>query len=104
AGLARHRGPAARGLRRRTHARGAVHAGRHRAGGAAGAGAAAAGAAAGVASMSAVLAADQPAPAASLLLRAEGLSKNFGGVRAVRGISLSVPAGAGLRLLRPDAA
>jgi len=54
--------------------------------------------------MSAVLAADQPAPAASLLLRAEGLSKNFGGVRAVRDISLSVPAGAIFAVIGPNGA
>jgi ABC-type branched-subunit amino acid transport system ATPase component len=41
---------------------------------------------------------------AAVLLRAEGLYKSFGGVRAVRDISLAVPAGAILAIIGPNGA
>jgi branched-chain amino acid transport system ATP-binding protein len=42
--------------------------------------------------------------AAPILLRASGLSKSFGGVRAVQDISLSVPAGAVFAVIGPNGA
>jgi branched-chain amino acid transport system ATP-binding protein len=41
---------------------------------------------------------------ASTLLRAEGLHKSFGGVRAVRGISLIIPAGTVFAVIGPNGA
>ena len=52
--------------------------------------------------MSAALVAAQPAPAA--LLRADGLSKSFGGVRAVRDISLGIVAGTIFAVIGPNGA
>ena len=52
--------------------------------------------------MSAALAAAQPAPGA--LLRADGLSKSFGGVRAVRDISLGIAAGTIFAVIGPNGA
>jgi ABC-type branched-subunit amino acid transport system ATPase component len=45
-----------------------------------------------------------PAPDAAVLLRADGLCKSFGGVRAVRDISLAVPAGAIFAVIGPNGA
>jgi ABC-type branched-subunit amino acid transport system ATPase component len=52
--------------------------------------------------MSAALVADQPAPGA--LLRAEGLRKSFGGVRAVRDISFGIAAGSIFAVIGPNGA
>jgi branched-chain amino acid transport system ATP-binding protein len=54
--------------------------------------------------MSAMAAAEQTAPDAGALLRAKGLCKSFGGVRAVRDISLAVPAGAIFAVIGPNGA
>ena len=56
--------------------------------------------------MTSALAADRP-PAlqtAAVLLRAEGLCKSFGGVHAVRDISLAVPAGMIFAIIGPNGA
>src|SRR5712672_2495532 len=101
---ARHRRPEARRLRRRPDPGGPVHAGRHRPGGAARARAAAAGG--GGRTMTSALAADRPPvlQTAAVLLRAEGLCKSFGGVHAVRDISLAVPAGMIFAIIGPNGA
>ncbi len=52
--------------------------------------------------MSAALTAAQPPPAP--LLRADSLSKSFGGVRAVRGISLGIAAGSIFAVIGPNGA
>jgi branched-chain amino acid transport system ATP-binding protein len=52
--------------------------------------------------MSAALAAAQPVPA--VLLRADALSKSFGGVRAVRSISLGIAAGSIFAVIGPNGA
>jgi branched-chain amino acid transport system ATP-binding protein len=44
------------------------------------------------------------APQSPVLLRARGLSKNFGGVRAVHDISLAVPGGAVFAIIGPNGA
>lgn len=56
--------------------------------------------------MTAALAADPPsgAPDAAVLLHAKGLCKSFGGVHAVRDISLAVPAGAIFAVIGPNGA
>jgi len=56
--------------------------------------------------MTSALAADRSvaAPPAVALLRAEGLCKSFGGVHAVRNISLAVPAGTIFAIIGPNGA
>jgi ABC-type branched-subunit amino acid transport system ATPase component len=54
--------------------------------------------------VSAAAAMELSAPAAGTLLRADGLCKSFGGVRAVRDISLAVPAGAIFAVIGPNGA
>src|SRR3954469_5969754 len=51
-------------------------------------------------SLGALRQADSPAP----LLQAQGLSKNFGGVRAVQGLSLAIPAGTVFAVIGPNGA
>src|SRR5262249_51378944 len=97
-GPARHWRPASRGLWRSPHLGRAVHAGRHRAGGAIGACGA-------KKNMSAGHASDQAAGARSgALLHTETLSNRFGGVHAVRNISLTVPERAIFAIIGPNGA
>ena len=49
-------------------------------------------------------AAQSPAPASAALLRADGLCKSFGGVRAVRDISFAVPPATIVALIGPNGA
>jgi branched-chain amino acid transport system ATP-binding protein len=54
--------------------------------------------------MTATISADPRAREASVLLRAEGLHKSFGGVHAVRDISLAIAAGAIFAVIGPNGA
>src|SRR4029453_8117965 len=108
--VARHRGPAVDRLRRGGDAGGAVHAGRDRGGGTPD-GRRLARPPARRAGRSRPLSAGAPAgdpsapsPGAAPLFRGEGLCKRFGGVQAVRDVSLAVAAGTTFAIIGPNGA